>query len=325
MARANENSITFTNDSSADKVTVMSHGPLDVILTTDPVDVDDEIKRCHDHYEFFFPINTIQRVTVEDKHIDCHPGQIVPMNPGQPHSFSGGNKAVAFIVFRYDTGYMTELMRSMSPEYSDPQSQLAFEPNAYPISPGLQSLSARIIREFDERKPGRDRLLLSLAEVLGILLIRTCYSRRSTALENRQSMHSERYLRFRQEIEYMQTHIDQKITIDDLAEIAGMNRYHFIRTFKSAFLQSPYDYLTDLRIEQASKLLKEDELPASEIASLCGFFSASRFSAAFKLATGLTPTQFRNIHRTEAAGQKEFSKAGIRSKKVLFQSNNKLS
>ncbi len=310
MPRVNNKTITFAQESSPDKVTVLTHGPLDVLLTTDSVNVAGETKHCHDHYEFFFPINTVQRISIENKCIDCQPGQIVPINPGQQHSFFGGDKAVSFIVFRYDSAYLTELIQSMelSEQATGSLARPAFIPEAYPVSPGIQTLSARIIHEFDEYKAGRDRMLLSLSEVLGILLIRTCNSRRNPAVESKQMMQSERYLRFRQVIDYMQTHLDQKITIDDLAQIAGMNRYHFIRTFKSAFLQSPYDYLTDLRIERASQLLKEDALPASEIANMCGFFSASRFSAAFKLATGDTPTQYRNKHRAGMTSEKERSR-----------------
>lgn len=292
---------------AADKLTALSNGPMTVILTTDPVSIEPESQGRHDCYEFFFPINSMQKIFIDDRSIDCHPGHIVPINPGQPHGFRRGNRAVSFILLQFDAEYMATLIAAtVSPEEAaDVDTLPGFENAAYAIGQEIQTLGARIIREFDERRPGRERLLLALTDVLAIMLVRVCYSQRAAQMQSRQSLQSERYLRFRQVIEYMQNHLSEKVSIDSLAEIAGMNRYHFIRTFKSAYAQSPYDYLTDLRIERASQLLQEASLPTSQIAGQCGFFSASRFSAAFKLATGMTPTHYRSISRSgeNPAGQ----------------------
>ncbi len=295
MVHNSASPIILTNSPAAEDLTALQHGPMTIVLTTDPVCVEQKNPGRHEYYEFFYPVNTMQKLFVEDRSIDCHPGQVVPINPGQPHGFRRGNRAVSFIMIQFETVYLSGLMQDMQP--SDPpepgQGLPLMENAAFPVGSDLQSLGARLIREFDEQRPGRERLLHAMTDALAILLIRTCFGQRPAAPAVRQTLQSERYLRFRQVIEYMQNHLSDKITIDSLAEIAGMNRYHFIRTFRSAFSQSPYDYLTDLRIERASQLLQQNSLPAAEIASQCGFFSASRFSAAFKLATGMTPSQYR--------------------------------
>lgn len=183
-----------------------------------------------------------------------------------------------------------------------------FGNDAFTLNPDIQTLSARIIQEFDESRPGRERLIRAMTDEIAILLIRTYHGLGSgdDFSLNLNVMQDERYLRFRQVIEYMQTHLAEKITIDDLSSMAGMNRFHFIRTFKQAFGKSPYDYLTDLRIEQAKRLLHKGRMPAADIGRQCGFFSASRFSAAFRQATGVTPSRYRH-----SAKQKETEHAMI--------------
>ena len=214
---------------TADKLTAMRHGPMSVVLTTDPVSITPDSPGCHEHYEFFLPINVMQKLFIEDCSIDCHPGQIVPINPGQLHGFRHGNRAVSFILLQFETAYLSNLVSEMLPADAVAAAGWppAFENAPFAISPEIQALGAYIIREFDERHPGRDRLIPSLTEVLAIMLVRTCFSKMSVAAPARQVLQSERYLRFRQVIEHMQNHLAEKISIDNLAEIAGMNRFPF--------------------------------------------------------------------------------------------------
>lgn len=270
-------------------LTAMSNGPMTIIMTSDPINVPREHQDQHERFEFFLPLSSIQKLNIDDQVLDCYPGQIIPINPGQSHGFRRGNKAASFILIQFEPRYFTDLISDMTDGKIRP-----FENEALPLNPDIQTLSARIIHEFDEKRPGRDRLLRALTDELAILLIRTYYGLDSHDDLPVQVLHDERYLRFRQVIEYMQSHLSDKVTIDELASIASMNRFHFIRTFKAAFSKSPYDYLTDLRIEQAKRLLQKGRVPAADIGRQCGFFSASRFSAAFRQATGVTPSRYRH-------------------------------
>jgi transcriptional regulator GlxA family with amidase domain len=65
--------------------------------------------------------------------------------------------------------------------------------------------------------------------------------------------------------------------IDDLAKAAGWSRYHFVRSFRAAYGETPGRYLTMRRIERAKDLLRSANLTVTEICMLVGFSSLGSF------------------------------------------------
>lgn len=97
---------------------------------------------------------------------------------------------------------------------------------------------------------------------------------------------------------HMETHYDEQITLDTLADTAQMSKYHFIREFSKEYGLTPYQYLETIRIGHAKQLL-EHGLPALDAAMRIGFVDQSHFSKFFKRLIGLTPGQYRDIfHRS---------------------------
>ncbi len=85
----------------------------------------------------------------------------------------------------------------------------------------------------------------------------------------------------------------QKIYLDDLAELIGMSSREIIRIFKATFHQTPMEYLTSYRVKQAKTLLRETDLPITNIALMTGFNDSAYFSKIFKKANNLTPKAYR--------------------------------
>lgn len=91
----------------------------------------------------------------------------------------------------------------------------------------------------------------------------------------------------------------QDLTLDDLAGVAGLSRYHFLRAFRRDVGVTPHAYLTSRRIAAAKGLLA-GAAPLSEVALASGFYDQSHFSRAFKGCTGVTPGQYRRGARAAA-------------------------
>lgn len=85
----------------------------------------------------------------------------------------------------------------------------------------------------------------------------------------------------------------QEWTIEDMAEIANMSRSSVIRSFNAAANMTPAEFVTRVRIAEASRLLKETEQSVGAIGEAVGYASEAAFQRAFKRETNLTPAAWR--------------------------------
>ncbi len=84
----------------------------------------------------------------------------------------------------------------------------------------------------------------------------------------------------------------EEISLDDMAEIAGLSRYHFLRTFTASQGISPHAFLLNRRLQLAKTALSNGST-ISDAALEAGFFDQSHLTRRFKAAFGLTPRQFQ--------------------------------
>lgn len=92
---------------------------------------------------------------------------------------------------------------------------------------------------------------------------------------------------------YMHDHMDEEITLSELAALVHLSRFHFCRAFRLATGQAPHAWLTAHRMRQARVLVITSSLPISEIALAVGYSTPSAFASAFRKAFGKTPSQIR--------------------------------
>ena len=92
---------------------------------------------------------------------------------------------------------------------------------------------------------------------------------------------------------YMNQHYKEKLTIEELAEMAGLSKNYFISSFKKYMGEPPHTYLKKLRISYAKLLLEFSEETIAQIAEQCGFQKANTFSTTFKKATGMSPMEYK--------------------------------
>ena len=85
-----------------------------------------------------------------------------------------------------------------------------------------------------------------------------------------------------------------------LAEVSGVSEAHFARSFKQAFGVPPHRYLLTRRIERATALLRDTDLPITEIAFQTGWESLGTFGRTFRDITGESPSAIRDQARAEA-------------------------
>lgn len=98
---------------------------------------------------------------------------------------------------------------------------------------------------------------------------------------------------------YIINHIDEKLTLDKLSEIANLEASYLCRLFKRECNRTITQYIQNLRINEAKWLLESSNKPLMEIAQILGFQEQSYFSFVFKRYTGMSPTLYRHTYRKD--------------------------
>lgn len=130
----------------------------------------------------------------------------------------------------------------------------------------------------------------SLAQTLALHLVRH-YSVSRHALESFRGGLSGHHLRRAKE--FIDGHLEQELTLADIADSVGLSRFHFARAFKHTTKLTPQQYLTGRRVERAKRLLDESDLPLVEIGARSGFKNQSHFTTLFRRFTNTTPKAWR--------------------------------
>jgi AraC-like DNA-binding protein len=109
---------------------------------------------------------------------------------------------------------------------------------------------------------------------------------------------------------FMDIHYATAVDLEMLADQAFYSKFHFIRLFKIAYGRTPNQYLTEVRIQKAKRLLQSD-LTIMQVCHAVGFESVSSFSSLFKEITGQTPSAFKSkanpLHGLPKSNPKRFA------------------
>ena len=94
--------------------------------------------------------------------------------------------------------------------------------------------------------------------------------------------------------EYVIHHIEESITTDALAKLCGMNRTYLCKLFAEETGMTASQYVTNIKVEEAKRLMDITPKTITEIAAYLGYSSQSHFQRVFKKHTGMTPGEYRN-------------------------------
>ncbi|MDE7132081.1 MAG: AraC family transcriptional regulator [Lachnospiraceae bacterium] len=97
-------------------------------------------------------------------------------------------------------------------------------------------------------------------------------------------------------MDYIYSHINHRITVEDLAEHAELSPGYLSRLFKKELNISISDYICEMKIEKAQHLLKYSNYSLIEIANYLAFSSQSHFIQTFKKLVGVTPKKYRDYY-----------------------------
>jgi len=93
--------------------------------------------------------------------------------------------------------------------------------------------------------------------------------------------------------DFLHAHLGAPVRLSEVATAACLSPFHLLRTFQSAFRQTPHEYLQQCRLERAKFLLEKTRIPVTAICLDCGFTSLGSFSTFFQKNCGVSPREWR--------------------------------
>jgi len=236
------------------------------------------------------------------------------LNQGQPYSITidAPQPLESFCIFFAD-GLAEEVYRSLatkSKKLLDEPERPRVEPvhffeRTYPhddvSTPALLHLRAALPCRQDDRGWLMEKLHLILQRLLQVHQ-QAC--KEVEALPSlRPATREELYRRLHRAKDYAAALFDRPLTLDDMAQAACLSPNHFLRTFKQAFAQTPHQFVTQLRLERAKRLLAQTDRSVTEICAMVGFESLGSFSWLFARRVGISPEGYRRRKMQKATSQ----------------------
>ena len=226
--------------------------------------------------------------------------------PGEYHrnSYYGPQMHDRFTVY-FDTQRITEdLLPFLHFLPNSPGSQ-----RQYHIPEHLQedflSLQNYMLHQYQLDSPEGE---FSLVHLLPVYLLFLFQNAQPVALESQQTSPTEQALQ--KAAQYIASHFNEPITLEQVSNLAGFAPTYFSRKFKDFAGISFSNYLTHIRLLEAASMLRGTSLPVSDISQSCGFSSANYFGDVFRLAYGISPREYRRQEEVEQKDRPPFHTIG---------------
>jgi len=121
-------------------------------------------------------------------------------------------------------------------------------------------------------------------------------------------------------IEYMQLHINEKLSMEALSRSLSFSKSYISRRFASTYGCSIIDYFNQMKLSEAKRLIRDTNKNFFEISDMLMFSNSHYFSTLFKKHTGLTPTQYKRVCATTSEEEEKSEKPKEKPKKPRTRS-----
>ena len=239
------------------------------------------VQHTHNCSELFYVIEGQGQFLIESKTYPVSVNDLVIVNPNVLHTeVSLNSSPLKYIVLGVEGLELTA-----STEDNTNFCIINFKNIREIILHYLQNM----LLEIETKRPGYEVICQDLMEILIVLLGRqTNFSTILAPISKKTSRLCGITKR------YIDSHYQEDITLDKLAEINHISKYHLAHAFTEEYGISPINYLINKRIQEAEHLLTTTDFSLSLISSTTGFSSSSYFAQIFKKQKGCTPREFRN-------------------------------
>ena len=254
------------------------------------------------HIQEFYEICVISRGegyhVIEETVVRAKKGDVFIVPPGNRHAIRGGGTL--------DVHYI-HLSPKFFEQYLDRMTELPAFLSLFEIEPLMRAMG-KAYRHLYLDEPVLKKVTSIIESLEGmwqydpasklmvegyIIVLLTIFCREYEKLQTIVGKNANNDKFFMDSISYIIKHYNEKLTIDALAQSAGLSRTAYITRFRDTMGKSPKQFITQRRITAAKKLLATD-CSISKIAEETGFYDASHFMKTFTATTGMSPAEYRS-------------------------------
>jgi AraC-like DNA-binding protein len=239
----------------------------------------------HYHLDYHVALVTegVQRQGFHGESLLLTPGTIQLMPAGEVHDgTSAGDDSYTLKTFRVSA----ELLSGITEEITG-QDQFPALGAAVLHDP---SLAGHLVRLHDALRAGQESEPLEVESEWLMLLDRLFSQTRMIKPQFvKGTLTPVQWLRVR---DYCDVHLAEKVTLEELAALCCLERFHFLKLFKQTVGMTPHAWLVRLRLERACILLSHTHHGLTQVAQEVGFYDQSHFNRAFRQAFGVAPSQY---------------------------------
>lgn len=249
----------------------------------------------HDYFQIYYLRRGKIVHHLETSVAELGPGDVFIIPPELPHYIETSSSELSFYSISFTRGfaadvretsalikdflhYLTELSQSHVP----PSFSLGAKDTVF-----IDALVGRIMQEFSESETGKTPVIKAAMGLLLSLFARAYLDERCEDIKIRSDrdavMHS---------VAYMQNHLSEKITLDEMARKTAMSKAAFCTAFGRIVGESFTRHLNRIRVENAAALISAGE-SAAVAAELSGYTDFSTFWRNFKRRFGVSPSEYR--------------------------------
>jgi AraC-like DNA-binding protein len=236
----------------------------------------------HPSYMFVLPFDDQTVLRLNGGDVAAVPGKLLSLSPGMEHHELPSGSPPRYIAIFITRGFFEEELL----QYPIGR-EAVFRGESHDVLPDLLPLLKKFMIEADNNAPGADAVLRGLGIEICHSIIRGMFG----FLPGNDRVTGR--VEINRVVEYLHANLGDKTNVRKMAGVANMSASHFSRVFREEMGRPPMDYLNDIRIRRAKKLLLAGEKSITEIALECGFNSPSYLSDRFYRQYKITPSGFR--------------------------------
>lgn len=260
----------------------------------------------HSYIEILYCTEGVFTVYLTDSEFEFSEGDMVLISSGEVHKvFHNGNSLGKYLVIRLDpeilygsTQSLFEMKHLLAFMVENTTSQKLFRKNELENS-DVPHLIKNIFNEYNTKDYGYELAMNS--DICRMFLWIVRYWKSNGTSDNMVFGTEELAERLYPAIEYMRTNFGEDISAESMAVLCNMSYSYFSRSFKTVFSKGFNDYLNQLRIYEAEKLLLTTDMNITEIGLQTGYTTTSYFIQQFKKIKSISPKQYKMQLKTPAS------------------------